>query len=274
MRRPILLLATVLVVVVAACGGGDDAPAPTTLATVDVTTFLWETAIDRDGDGYELTVSGAVGEEHAIYEMTVEPLVPDGGDDVLGGLAGVAVNGFDDEDGVATSSGPVDADGATEVRVLGDERWYRNPWLLQEASFAMGDAQWVRVPSDEPVIADLVTAVLNERYDDALRRLLAAVRAGDRIEAPTAEDESSELDEILTPWVGLVGEAYPFGAEAEVSGDADRGTVTWRQVLDPARDGATGEVRGSVEWGATTLARPPAPGPSIDIDEVTAGFAG
>jgi len=278
MRRRWIPLAIGLLAAAVACGDDDGgAPATTTLETVPVTTFVWETAVERDGDGYVLRVEGVVGEAHALYTMQVEPLLPEGGGpdaDVLAGLAGVAVNGYDDADGIETSSGPVDPEGETEVRVLGEERWYQNPWLLGEAAHAMGEASWVRVPSDEPVIADIVTAVLNERYDDSLRRLLAAVTAGEELVAPSPDEESSELDEILTPWVGLAGPAYPFGAEAVVSGDADRGEASWQHELDPARDGASGEMRGHVEWGATELARPPAPGPSIDVADLTAQFAG
>lgn len=274
-----MLVLVVLVAPVAACGDDDggDGAAPTSAPGAPATSFVWETALDRDGDGYVLTVSGLVGDDHAAYELQVEPLVPEGGAegaDVLGGLAGIAVNGFDDVDGLPTSSGPVDLDGRTEVRVRGEERWYRNPWLLEEAAFALGDAEWVRVPSDEPVIADVVTAVLNERYDDALRRLLDAVEAGTSVEAPTPDEEASELDEILTPWLGLVGSAYPIGAQATATGDAEQGEVTWRQVLEPERDGASGEMRGRVEWDTTTADVPSAPAVSIDVPDLTADLAG
>jgi hypothetical protein len=280
----LVLVGAVVALVAGACGDDDAGeagePGSGSGDGEPVTAFVWETVLDQDGYGYVLTVEGVVGDDFADYTMQVEPLVADGGDDFadyLAFVAGVAVNGYAEPgQGVATSEGEIATDSRTEVRVLGAERWYRNPWVLDEASFALGDAEWVRVPAGEAVIADLVTAVLNERYDEAVRRLLAVVAAGEPLEAPTPEEMSTELDEVLTPWIGLAGPAYPIGAPATVSGDADEGEASWRQELTYEPDGADGELRGTVRWRPTTSPRPEAPaaGDAVDVSELTAGLGG
>lgn len=262
-----------------ACGGddaGSDGPAAAG-AEEQATAFEWETVLDQDGYGYVLTVEGTVGEASATYTMQVEPTFGEqGGDyaDVLATLAGTAVNGFAEDGAGVGPGGEIDPDGQTRVVVLGDDRWYRSPWLLDEAVTAMGDAEWVHVPAGEPVIADAVTAVLNERYDDALRRLLASVRDGSPIEAPTPEDSGAELDEVLTPWIGLVGPAYPMGSPATVTGDAAQGEATWRDELTYDPDGADGELRGTIRWRPATAVPPTPPASSIDVAELTAGLGG
>lgn len=246
----------------------------------DVVEFTWVTTLDQDGFGYVLTVDGFVGDGHAAYTMQVEPLLADDpGDyeDYLALIAGAAVNGFAGPgEGVAADGGDISLDGFTEVRVVGDDRWYRNPWLLQEASFAMGEAEWVRVERADDVIVDIVTAVVNERYDDALRRLLDAVGSGTTLEAPTPAEDSVELDEMLTPWVGLAGPAYPIGADAEITGDESEGEARWTQVFTYEPDGADGEMGGQVRWTPGRAERPerPAAGDVIEVAEVTAGLGG
>ena len=270
--RPLAIV--LLGAVLASCGA--DGP-PAELAEpelVEATSFRWRTEVIQDGTGYVLTVGGVVGDDHAVYAMQVEPVLG-AGDDFLASLAAVTVNGFDEEGGVVTSAGDVSLEGETEVRVLGDERWYRNPWLVDEAADAMDGAEWVRVRSDEAVIADLATAVLNERYDHALRRLLVAVDAGDPIEAPTPDEQASELDEVLTPWVGLRGPAYPVGVDAAVTGDASRGQVEWRQTLTTAEHGFDGTMAGTVEWGGPVdVVRPLEPGPAVEASELAARLEG
>jgi len=260
----VLLLA---VVAIAACdgGGGDEAAA--------ATAFEWETVLDQGGDGYALTVEGVVGEGWAEYEMRVSldgaAVPPDG----LGVLAGSTVNGY--ADGTAgTGPAGIDPEGRTEVRVVGAERWYRNPWLLDEASFALGDAEWVRIPDRGSVIVDAATAVLNERYDAALDRLLAAVAEGTPVEAPTPEESSAELDEVLTPWVGLAGAAYPMGSAATVTGDERKGEATWRDQLTADVDGVDGAQGGTVRWRPASGEAPSPPADAIDVAELTAGLGG
>jgi hypothetical protein len=283
MRRWWGIVVVGLLVALAACGdddttetgdGGDE-------AGEDVVEFTWVTTLDQDGFGYVLTVDGFVGEGHAAYTMQVEPLLAEGGgdyEDYLALIAGAAVNGFAGPgEGVETEAGDdISLDGRTEVRVIGDDRWYRNPWLLQEAEFAMGDAEWVRVDRAEDVIADIVTAVLNERYDDAVRRLLDTVGSGATLEAPTPAEDSVELDEMLTPWIGLAGPAYPIGAGAETTGDTVEGEARWTQLFTYEPDGADGEMGGVVRWtrGRAQPPEAPAAGDVIDVAEVTAGLGG
>lgn len=242
--------------------------------------LTWTTRLDQDGYGYVLVVEGVVGDDHAAYTMQVEPLLGTGGGDyadLLAGMAGLAVNGFAPPgEGVAITGAEIATDGRTEVRVVGDERWYRNPWLLDEAAFAMGDAEWVRVGDDEAAIADLVTAVLNERYDEALRDLLATVDRGAPVEAPPPAAGATEMDEILTPWIGLAGPEHPLGGEASVQGDAGEGNVTWTQPLTYEPDGTDGELRGEVRWSAGTAAPPTVPADDlvIDLPDLTSRLAG
>jgi len=266
------VVAAVAVLLVARARDGDGPPVAS--EPVPVTSFVWTTTLDQGGVGYELTVGGAVGSSHAIYSLQVEPILGGGGapgDDAVAALAASAVNGFAD-DGVQTSVGPVDPDGQTEVVVLGDDRWYRNPWLLDEAADPLDGASWVRVGRGDAVLADVATAVLNERYDVAVRDLLDAVAAGRPVQAPAPDERSAELDEVLTPWIGLRGPAYPVGAEASVTGDVERGRVSWQDELTVAEDGIDAVMAGTVEWGATTLARPVEPGPSVDVDRVVAAL--
>jgi hypothetical protein len=273
-----------LAVVVAACSDGSTDtsveaidPPPQETATVDdgtdatdlepVTDMTWTTTYDIDGFGYVLTVEGAVGEDHAAYTMQVDLLLgrDDAGmEELVPGIAGAAVNGFVPGSDADSELLGIDPEGRTEVRVVGDDRWYRNPWLLEEAGFALGDAEWVQVGRDEEVLLDIVTAVLNERYDDALRRLLDAVRSGTDLGAPTPDEASSELDELLTPWIGLVGPAYPVGGPSTVTGDAAEGEASWTQVLTYEPDGADGALRGHVRWSPGE-AVPPDPPPAGDV---------
>lgn len=282
-RRWIVLAA--LALVAAGCRDGSDDrsveavdPSPEATSTAEggdgaadlepVTQMSWTTTYDVDGFGYLLTVEGTVGDGHAAYTMHVELLLGDddgGMDELIPGMAGAAVNGF-----VAGADGDtellgIDADGRTEVRVVGDDRWYRSPWLLDEADHAMEGAEWVLVGRGEEVLLDIVTAVLNERYDDALRSLLDDVRSGIALAAPTPDEASSELDELLTPWVGLAGPAYPIGGAATVGGDADAGEASWTQVLTYEPDGADGELGGQVRWSTGQAAPPEPPSP----DDVT-----
>lgn len=286
-RRWIVL--AVLAVVVASCGDDDaetaidpaDPPpgSATDASDLEATEVRWTTTYDVDGFGYVLTVEGVVGDDHASYTMHVELLLADDGGDMaelVPGMAGAAVNGFvQGADADAELLG-IDPDGRTEVRVVGDARWYRSPWLLVEADFAMGDAEWVRVGRDEEVLLDIVTPVLNERYDEALRALLDDVRTGTPLAAPTPAEASSELDELLTPWIGLAGPAYPIGAPATVTGDADTGEATWAQVLTSEPDGVDGELRGQVRWSPAEAGppEPPQPDDVTTASEISARFAG
>jgi hypothetical protein len=285
-----------LAVVVAACGDGatDGSleagdPPPQGTATVDggteatdlepVTEMVWTTTYDVDGFGYVLTVEGTVGGDHAAYTMHVDLLLgaDDGGmEELIPGITGAAVNGFvPGADADAELLG-IDPDGHSEVRVVGDERWYRSPWLLDQAAHAMRGAEWVLVGRDEEVLLDIVTAVLNERYDDALRALLGDVRSGAELVAPTPEEASTELDELLTPWIGLVGPTYPIGSAATVTGDADAGEASWTQVLSYEPDGADGELSARIRWspGAAAPPEPPRPDDVTTAPEITARLAG
>jgi hypothetical protein len=283
-RRSTVLVALALALVAAACGEAapdrsveavdpqpgsaavDDAGATT--EREPVTEMTWTTTYDVDGFGYVLTVEGTVGDDHAAYSMHVDLLLgsDDGGmEELLPGVAGAAVNGLAPGADADTELLGIDPEGRTEVRVVGDERWYRAPWLLAEADHAVEGAEWVRVDRDEEVLLDIVTAVLNERYDDALRRLLDDVGSGTELTAPTPDEASTELDELLTPWIGLAGPAYPIGGEATVAGDADAGEATWTQVLTYEPHGADGALSGRVRW-ARGEAVPPVP---PDPDDVT-----
>lgn len=275
-RRWIALLLVALAVATTACGddASDDAP-----AAGSATAFTWETTFDQAGTGYVLTVVGAITDDEATYDLHVEPRLPEdpaGGDDFTAYLAAASVNGFAEPgDGVRTSTGEeVSLDGRTEVRVRGTERWYRSPWAADVAGHVLGDVAWVRVPAGEPVIIDIATALFNERYDEALRRLLDAVRDGSPPEAPTPEEAGSELDEVLGPWVGLAGPAYPQGAAADITGDATEGSAEWQDDLTAADDGVDGHLAGRVRWQPTTADLPSVPASSIDIADVTAGLGG
>lgn len=241
---------TVLALLAGGCGDGSGEAPP------EAVSFRWVTTVVQDGSGYELVVEGAVGDDHAGYELAVESTA-DGG---IGVVAAEAVGGV--------------AGGRTQVRVLGGFRWYRNPWLIDEAAGEMGDDEWVLVASERSVVADVATAVLNERYDQALRRLLGAVGADRPIQAPTTAEQDSELDEILTPWVGLAGPGNPLGSQATVTGDAAGGEASWRQVLTVEEDGVDGELRGHVTWETVPSDRPRAPTDVIDVDELTAVLDG
>jgi len=264
-----LLLASVFAVVaLTSCAGGGGK------SVDEATAFTWETTLDQGGMGYVLTVDGTVGDDVAAYSLQVEPLVPEdgaGSDDAIAALAGVAVNGLADDGGTATSLGPVDPDGETLVRVRGGERWYRNPWLLGELADVMGDAEWVRVPAGGAVLVDLATSVLNERYDESLRRLLDLVAQDRDVTAP--ELTGAELDETLTPWIGLAGPAYPIGAAAEVTGDAEEGEVSWRDETTGV-DGRPTTMAGTVRWAPSTAGAPEAPEPVVDVAELVAGLGG
>ncbi|HEX4903772.1 MAG TPA: hypothetical protein VFV42_13220 [Acidimicrobiales bacterium] len=277
-RWPLLLVALVSL---AACGDDDgETSGEGSSSGADATAFSWETSFEQAGTGYVLTVVGAISEDEATYDLHVEPILPDaaaGGDDFTAYLAAASVNGFAEPgDGVLTSTGEeVSVDGRTEVRVRGSDRWYRSPWAAEVAAHVLGEAAWVRVPAaGEPVILDIATALFNERYDDALRRLLDAVRDGSPIEAPTPEQAASELDEVLGPWVGLAGPAYPRGAEATIAGDATEGSAGWRDDLTVAEDGVEGRLEGRVEWQPTFADFPPVPTSSVDVGDVTAGLGG
>jgi hypothetical protein len=274
--------ALAVLALVASCGDDDaetsavDDPGTAVEAITEVT---WTTTYDIDGSGYVLTVDGVVGDDAASYTMHVELLLDDDGGDMselIPGIAGAAVNGMRPDAGADAELLGIDRKGRTEVRVAGDQRWYRSPWLLHEADFAMGDAEWVQVGQDEEVLLDIVTAVLNERYDDALRTLLDDVGTGTPLAAPTPDEASSELDELLTPWVGLTGPAYPIGAPATVTGDEGAGEATWSQVLTYEPDGADGELRGHVRWSRGTEAPlgPPEPNGVTTVAEVSARFGG
>jgi hypothetical protein len=286
----------VLAVVVAACGDGSTDgsleaadPSPQGTATVDggtgatdlepVTEMTWTTTYDVDGFGYVLTVEGTVGDGHAAYTMHVDLLLgsDDGGmDELIPGITGAAVNGFVPGADADTELLGIDPEGRTEVRVVGDGRWYRSPWLLDQAAHAMGDAEWVLVGREEEVLLDIVTAVLNERYDDALRALLGDVRSGADLAAPTPDEASTELDELLTPWIGLVGPTYPVGSAATVTGDAEAGEARWTQVLTYEPDGADGELSARIRWspGQAAPPEPPHPGDVATAPEITARLAG
>lgn len=272
------LLAIALLGVAAACGD-DDASSEDQPAGGSATAFTWETTFDQAGTGYVLTVVGAVTDDEATYDLHVDPLLPDdpaGGEDFTAYLATASVNGFAEPgDGVLTSTGEeVSLDGRTEVRVRGTERWYRSPWAAEVAGHVLGDVAWVRVPAGEPVIIDIATALFNERYDGALRRLLGAVGDGSPPEAPTPDQAGSELDEVLGPWVGLAGPAYPMGAAARVTGDATEGSAEWSDDLTAAGDGVDGRLAGRVRWQPTTADLPRVPTSAVDIADLTAEFAG
>jgi hypothetical protein len=260
---------------VGGCAGTEE-PEPAA-APEPATEFTWTTTLDQAGYGYELTVEGIVGDGHASYSMQVEPILAGGagGDDVVAALAATSVNGeAPDGEGVATSLGAVSTDGSTRVAVVGADRWYLNPWLVQQADEGEAAGEWVHVRRGDAVIADIATAVLNERYDEAVRHLLDAVASGSAVEAPTPGEQSSELDETLTPWIGLVGPAFPIGAPATVEGDANAGSASWRHVSTPEVHGVDAVMAGAVRWRSTTEPRTTEPSSAVDVAEITAELGG
>ena len=279
LRRAVLL---VVALAAGACGGSDGTDQTvvvnetTTSSTAtpprpgdgDGTVFTWVTTMDLDGYGYTLTVEGDATDEHARYTMQVEPFSgQDGGDnaDFNAVLAGAAVNGLVEE-GAETTLETIDPDGRTEVVVLGDDRWYRMPWLLDEADFAMQGAEWVHVGDDEPFIADLATYVLVERYDTALRAVLTAVADGARLQAPRPADDT-ELD-LVDPWLGLAGPGRNGGSPAVLTGDEGEGSAEWEETLTYEPDGADGRLGAEVTWRPGGSPRPDRPDPA-DVIEVT-----
>lgn len=276
LRRAGLLL--MALVASASCGGSDtDERAVTVEKTTTVpsttadegTAFTWTTTLDLDGYGYTLVVEGAAADGHARYTMHVEPFSgQDGGDnaDFNAALAGAAVNGLAGDSG-AMGIEDIDPDGRTEVVVIGEDRWYRLPWLIDEADFAMEGAEWVHVGDDEPFVADLASSVLMERYDDSLRLLLDAVDDGARIQAPRPDPEASELD-LVDPWLGLAGPGRSGGAPAVISGDAQEGTAEWEETLTYEPDGTDGRLGAEVRWRPGGSPRPEPPDPA-DVIEVT-----
>lgn len=237
-------------------------------------TFTWITTMDLDGSGYELVVAGTVGPDHADYTMQVSPFAADDEtSDMVASIAGASVNGLD-LPGAERTVDNVDAEGFTEVIVIGDDRWYRSPWLLDEAAYAMEGNEWVHVSAgvELPFIADIAGRVLTARHDDAVRALRDMVAAGDRIEAPPAPPDRTELDELLIPWIGLVGPDARNGAPAVVDGDAAEATVTWEQTLTYEPDGADGRLAGEVSWRRSPAARPAPPDPDavIEVEDLAA----
>ncbi|WP_430300543.1 hypothetical protein [Rhabdothermincola salaria] len=201
-------------------------------------------------------VSGTVGEGWASYTMNGVPLLgSDGGDyaDLIPMMVGAGINGFVDP---PSGSDTIDSAGVTEVVVDGDLRWYRLPWLLDEAPSALDDAEWVQVDasSDTPPI-DLVTYVVAERFDTALAELRRAAGAGATYTPPPGDDEIAAL---FGPWVGADGAIEP-------TGNAEEGEARWGVTYTYEPDGVDGFARGEVSWHTTTDSRPPALAPDTSI---------
>jgi len=238
-----------------------------------VVEFTWTTTFDTDGYGYVLTVEGTVGDDEAAYTMQVEPLFgTDGGDysDLIALIAAAAVNGFagpgEASIDAGGSGGAIAVDGSTVVRVIGDDRWYRNPWLHDEAAFAMGDAEWVHVAGDDRPMIDVASYVVAERHDEAVRTVLAQIAAGEDIDAPAPSPGTTELDEILTPWIGLT-ESDGFGtATATVTGDDREGSLRWELLLTYEPDGSDGRIAGEVTWRPGASSPVDAPDPGLVIE--------
>ncbi len=249
--------------------------------TQPATAFTWVTTVDTDGYGYVLTVEGSVVEDAAAYTMQVEPrLGTDRGEyaDMLALMAGIAVNGFaapGEGDAIETDTGErISQHGHTEVRVHGDDRWYRSPWLLDEAATAMGGAEWVHLRAEDDPQIDLITYVVTERHDDALRRLLGQVSSGEPVTPPAGVPDDWEIDQLLSPWTGLIGAGD--NVAVEVSGDAERGAASWRDVLTYEPDGADGELSGRVTWSTERPEPPTEPddGSVIEASTLSAQLAG
>ncbi len=288
-RRPTVLLAAALALSAAALGCSDDdtiddaAPESTTTSTTtqvddqeddqdddnDGTSFTWVTTMEIDGSGYVLTVDGGITDDHATYRMQVE-LTGNDEPNLQATTAGASVNGLT-ERGAPLED--IDVDGATEVLVAGTDRWYRSPWLRSEAATAMAGAEWVHVTGEAMFVADISRHVLRERYDEALRMLLAMLAAGDGIQAPRAAASAStgdvDLDDLLSPWIGLVGPDAPDGAPAVFSGDQREGTASWDQTI------SGGRLAGEVMWApaASTPPDPPDPSTVIELDRLADQFA-
>lgn len=289
-RRPFLLVAVALALVTALGCSDADAPADDATADPDTTTtsaatetsdttvaveeptgtaFTWVTTMDVDGSGYVLTVDGELGDDHATYTMQVDVILADGVEpSIESNTAGAAVNGVIERGAPLEESDP---DGATEVVVDGTDRWYRSPWLLGEAADAMAGADWVHVVNvvvEPRFLADISRWVLTERYDEAPRMLLDLVEAGDRIQAPRA-DPDSDLDRLLSPWLGLAGPDAPDGSPAIVSGDRAEGVVSWDQALP------NGRLAGEVTWEPTDAEPPDPPDPDdvIELDQLAEQFS-
>lgn len=234
----------------------------------DGTSFTWVTTMEIDGSGYVLTVDGGITDDHATYRMQVEPTGNE--PNLQATTAGASVNGLT-ERGAPLED--IDVDGATEVLVAGTDRWYRSPWLRSEAAPAMDGAEWVHVTGEAMFVADISRHVLRERYDEALRMLLAMLAAGDGIQAPRAAASAStgdvDLDDLLSPWIGLVGPDAPDGAPAVFSGDQREGTASWDQTI------IGGRLAGEVTWApaASTPPDPPDPSTVIELDRLADQFA-
>jgi hypothetical protein len=274
--------------VLASCGGGDttgptadeapDRRPPTADASttapaeteVEVVEFTWTTSYVGDGYGATVEVTGVLGEGWASYTMHGVPVVGSGGGDyadLIPGMVGAGINGFVD---VPSGSNPVDTidpAGLTEILVDGDTRWYRLPWLLDEAPLALGDAEWVQIDeSSEVPPVDLVTYVLAERFDHALENLRRAAADGAPY-TPKASLEDDEIAALFGPWVGAEGAIQPTGNAAE-------GEARWGVTYTYEPDGVDGSARAEVSWHTTTGSRPGdlPPGSSIDAERVSAAM--
>jgi hypothetical protein len=273
--------------VLVSCGGGSSTEAtadgavdgaPTTDAPtndpapeeMEVVQFTWTTSYVGDGYGATVEVTGLVGEGWASYTMHGVPVLgSSGGDyaDLIPMMVGAGINGFVDVPSVSNPVDTIDPAGVTEVLVDGSTRWYRLPWLLHEAPFALGGAEWVRIDaSSETPPADLVTYVIAERFDQALENLRRAADDGTTF-TPQAPAEDDEIATLFGPWVGAEGTIVPMGNAAE-------GEARWGVTYSYEPDGVDGIARGEVSWHTTTGSRPDdlLPDSSIDAERVSAAM--
>jgi hypothetical protein len=228
--------------------------------------FTWTTSYVADGYGVTVEVTGLVGEGWASYTMESVPLLgTEGGDyaDLIPMMVGAGINGFADSPSGPDAVDRIDPAGATEVLVDGDRRWYRIPWLLDEAPFALGDAEWVEVDASSPAPPiDLATYVIAERFDHALGELRRAADTGAALTPPPQDDEIAAL---FGPWVGADGSVEPTGHAAE-------GEARWGVTYTYEPDGVDGFARTEVSWHATTDRPALAPDRSIDVGQVSAAM--
>lgn len=232
--------------------------------------FTWTTSYLGDGYGATVEVTGIVGDGWASYTLHGVPVLgSDGGDyaDLIPTMVGAAINGFVNAPSGSISVDTIDPAGVTEVRVDGSTRWYRLPWLLHEAPFALGGAEWVQIDaSSETPPVDLVTYVIAERFDQALEHLRRAADDGTTF-SPQAPSEDDEIATLFDPWVGAKGAIVPTGSAAA-------GEARWDVTYTYEPDGVDGFASGEVSWHTTTGSRPDdfPPDNSIDAERVSAAM--
>jgi hypothetical protein len=237
---------------------------------IEVVEFTWTTAQMTDGSGATVEVTGVVGDGWASYTMHATPAIgPGGGEyaDLIPNMVGAGINGLVDTPTGSIVAVEIDPEGATDVRVEGDTRWYRLPWLLDEAPGALAGATWMQVDAsaDVPPV-DLVSYVVAERFDRALSELRRA--AGDRTGVtPDVQPDGDEVAALFGPWTGA-------DAPVEPTGDAAAGAASWRTTYTYEPDGFDGFSSGEVRWRTTTVDHSDhlPPDRSIGVDQVSAAL--